>query len=162
MGAQQLRVREDGAQDLQRRLRAGRRRLVVEEIVQIEGIDRFYGVGVVGMDLEAVEVADDEERGAFQIFAVLLYLSISGLEVLVLPLVLPCEVAPLPDVGPAALTARLVSALLEGVEAAVGIGGCWRWLTEHGAEVEEMLLGGAALGERAALPARDERGDIET
>ncbi len=31
----------------------------------------------------------------------------------------------------------------------------------HEAEVEEVLLGGAALGERAALPARDECWQIE-
>ncbi len=67
-----------------------------------------------------------------------------------------------PDIGPAARAARLARALLEGIVGAVGVTGHRRGLAEHGAEVEEVLLGGAALGERAALPARDERGHIET
>jgi len=47
--------------------------------------------------------------------------------------------------------------ILDGVKAAVvGVGGGGGRLAEHGAEVEEVLLGGATLGERAALPARDE------
>jgi len=113
------------------------------------------------MHLEAVEVTDDEEGRVLQVLAVLLYLPIGGFKVLVFALVLPGEVATHPDVGPAARAARLTRALLKGVVGAVGVASRRRGLSEDGAEVEEVLLCGAALGERAALPARDECGHIE-
>jgi len=113
------------------------------------------------VDLEAVEVADDEEGWVLQVLAVLLYLPVGGREVLVLAFVLPREVAAHPDVGPTARAARLAGAFLEGVVGAVGVGGRRGGLAEDGAEVEEVLLGGAALGERAALPLGNERRQVE-
>jgi len=159
--AEQVRVCEDGAQDVQWWQGTRRCRLVVGKIAQVEGVDRFHGVGKVGVDLKAVKVADDEERRIFQVFTVLLYLSIGRLEVLMLALVLPREMATHPNIVPSTRATRLARVLLEGVEAAVGVRGCRRRLAKHSAEVEEVLLGGTALGERAALPARDERWDIE-
>jgi len=38
------------------------------EVVEREGVDALYGVGEVGVDLEAVEVADDQERRIFEVF----------------------------------------------------------------------------------------------
>ena len=39
---------------------------------------------------------------------------------------------------------------------AVGIDGRWFWLAEEVAEIEEMLLASAALGELGGLPLLDE------
>ena len=51
--------------------RAGCGRLALEQVGQREGIDSLGGVGEVGMDLEAVEVADDQERRVLEVLAVL-------------------------------------------------------------------------------------------
>ena len=53
------------------------------------------------MDHEAVEVADDQQRRVLQRLAAIAGAAECGVEVLVLALVLPAEVAALPDVGPA-------------------------------------------------------------
>ena len=63
---------------------------------------------------------------------------------------------------PNTLAARLAGALLKGVGGAIRVGRRGRGLGEDGAEIEEVLLGGTALGEGAALPLSDERGHIET
>ena len=111
----------------------------------------FDRAGEIGMHLEAVKVADDEEGRVLQVLTVLEELLIGGRPILALALVLPGEVTALPDVGPAAAAAGLARTLLEGVRAAVGVGGGRRGFAEDSAEVKEVLLGGATLGERAAL-----------
>jgi hypothetical protein len=76
------------------------------------------------MDLEAVEVADHQERQVLQILAVLEQLVIRLFQVGMLALVLPGDVPAKLDVGPAGATAGFLGAALKGVEAAgwVGIG----------------------------------------
>jgi hypothetical protein len=112
--------------------------------------------GEVGVDFEAVEVADDQQRRVFEVFAVLEELFVGGGEVFVFAFVFPAEVAAHPDVGPALAAFGFVDAAFEGVPGAVGVGGGRFGLAQQVAEVAEVLLVGAALGERGGLPFLDE------
>ena len=109
-------------------------------------MDERRRVGEVGVDLEAVEVADDEQRRVLKSLAVLQELLVGGGQVLVLALVLPGEVAALPDVGEAIAADGLLGALLEGVPVAGRVGLVGGRHAEHAAEVDEVLLGGGPLG----------------
>ena len=71
-------------------------------------------------------------------------------------LILPAEIPLHPDVGPAFSPVSLVGATLECVMAAVRIGLGRFWLLQQFAKVQEMLLGGAPLGEIRLLPFDDE------
>ena len=126
------------------------------EAGEVEGVDLLGRAGEVGVDLEAVHVADDQQRRVFQVLAVQEQLLVGGGQVLVLALVLPAEVAAHPDVGPAVAAVGLVDAALEGVPGAVGVGLGRLGLAEQVAQVEEVLLAGGALGERHLLPLGDE------
>ncbi len=114
------------------------------------------GVGPVGDDQEALEVAGDEQRRVVEGQGILLKLCQSGVEVGTLALVLPGEVAFLPDVAPAAPARGLDRPLLEAVvgTAHIDIGGLG--LVQQLAHVEEMRLGGLTLAQRRELPTRDE------
>ena len=92
------------------------------------------GVGPVGADDDARDVAGHEQRRVLQRAGVLQELPVRGLQVLVLAFVLPGEAAPAPHVGPAAAAAGLGGTLLEGVGLAGGIavGGGF---AEQGAQV---------------------------
>ena len=70
--------------------------------------------------------------------------------------VFPGEVPFHPHIGPALAAAGLVDAALERVPGALRVGGRRLGLLEQLAEIEEMLLGGAALGELRLLPLGDE------
>ena len=140
----------------------------VAELLEADLVDLLPGGGEVGVDHQAVHVAGDEERRVLEVGAVLVELEVGGVEVLVLALVLPGEVAALPDVGPAVRAVLLRSALLEGEEVAGGVDpGAIYWIAlrawgvvEEIAEVEEVLLGGGALGELDPAPLVDELGDV--
>lgn len=119
-------------------------------------MDPFGGAREVGVDLEAIEIADDEERRVFERLAVLQHLLVGGVEVLVLPFVFPAEVLLHPDVGPALTTFGFADAALEAVPGAVGVGGGRFGLAEELAEVEKVLLAGGPLGELGGLPLGDE------
>ncbi len=67
--------------------------------------------------------------------------------------VFPGEVAAVPDVGEAFAAAELFGALLEGVGLAGGVGFDRGGDAEGVAEVDEVGLGGGALGEGDAAPA---------
>ncbi len=96
-------------------------------------------------------------RGGFsEILAVEKELVVGRVEVFVFAFVLPTEVAAHPDVGPTVAALGFLDAALEGVPLAVGIGGGRFRLVEQVAEVEEMLLAGAPLGEIDLLPLGDE------
>ena len=110
--AERVGLGEDGAQQRQARR--------VEQVVQPDLDHLLDGVGEVGVDLEAVHVAHDQERRVLQDFAVLEELLVGGVEVLVLALVLPGEEALLPDVGPALAAALLARPILEGKACPVG------------------------------------------
>ena len=53
-------VAEEGSEDFKRRERAGGGDLVAIEFVEVKGVNALCGVSEVGVDLEAVEIADDE------------------------------------------------------------------------------------------------------
>lgn len=125
------------------------------EAGQIEGMHLFDRAGEVGVDLETVQVADDQQRRVFEGFAVEQQLVVGGYQVLVLAFVLPAEVAALPDVGPAVAAAGLADAALEGVEGSLGIGRGRLVLAQQFADVEKVLLAGAAFGEVGPLPLGD-------
>src|SRR4051812_36551309 len=64
---------------------------------------------------ETVQVADHQQRRVLQVLAILEQLLIGGHQATVLALVLPGEVAALPNVGEASPAPGLVGPLLEGV-----------------------------------------------
>ena len=123
---------------------------------QVEAVDLLGRAGEVGVDLEAVHVADDQQRRVIQVLAVEQQLGVGVLQVLVLALVFPAEVAAHPHVGPALAAVGLLHAVLEGVPGAVRVGLGRLGLAEQFAQVEKMLLAGAPLGEVDALPLGDE------
>ena len=63
---------------------------------------RLNRVGPVGVDAEALGVGDDQQRRVFQRHRIELQLLIGEVEVGAVLLVLPAEVAALPDIGEAA------------------------------------------------------------
>ena len=108
----------------------------------------------MGVDLGDVAVADDEQRRVVERQGVGHQLLEGGAEIAAGALVLPAEVAALPDIGPAMPGAGARGAALEAV--VVGIVG--RLDAEHGAQVEEKWLRAGAFGERVVTPSGDELG----
>ncbi len=115
------------------------------------------GAVEVGADDVAIKVADDEERGIQERFAVAKKLPVGVVEVLLFAFVLPRKAVALPDIGKAALGLRVLfdaadivkgeqlgvlhDALLETkVFAAGGISLCRRRLAEQTTEVVKMFL----------------------
>ena len=119
-------------------------------------MDRLDRPGEVGVDLEAIEVADHEERRVLQGLAILEQLLIGGLQVLVLAFILPAEPGLHPDVGPALAAVGFLDALLEGVPGAFGVHFGGFGLVQEFAQVQEVLLTGAALGKVRLSPLGDE------
>ena len=98
------------------------------------------------MDLETIEVANDEQRRAIQIFTVLEQLLIGGLEVFVFAFIFPGEKAAHPDVGETVTSRGLGDAFFKGVRVAFLIDFGWGGLAENFAESDEVLLRRAAFG----------------
>ncbi len=136
-GAKGFGVAEDAAEDVEV--------LWLGEGGEVEGVDALDRAREVGMDFEAVEVADHEERRVFEVLAVLEELAVGGGEVFVFAFVFPAEVAAHPDVGPALASLGFADAAFEGVPGAFGVGGGRFGLAEEIAEVEEVLLAGVTL-----------------
>ena len=114
---------------------------------------RFVRVaGEGGVDDDAFAVADDEQRRVVELQGVVGELLEGGGEVAAGLLVLPAEVAALPDIGPAVAAAGLFGAALEAVVFRVARLGD----AEQVAEVAEMRLRPGALGQRVVLPGGDE------
>ncbi len=114
---------------------------------------RFVGVaGEGGVDDDALAVAHDEERRVVELQGVVGELLEGGVEVAAGFLVLPAEVAALPDIGPAVAAIGLLGAALEAVVVGVARFGNAKQV----AEVVEMGLGAGAFGERVVLPGGDE------
>ena len=127
-----------------------------EQVFQRERIHSGGRVGEVGVDLDSIDVADDQQRRVFQRFAVLLQLAVGFDQVGVLALVFPGEMALVPDVRKALLAGQLFRAGFEGEEIAVGVH-FDRFLMVHQlAEIVEMRLVSRALFERCRLPPGDE------
>jgi hypothetical protein len=110
------------------------------------------------VDLDALDVADDQERRVLEVLAAVEQLLVGGLEVGVLALVLPGEDAALPDVGGAVPSPALGDALLERVVVTGGIGLVRRGLAEHPTQVDEVRLRRRLLRCGHAAPLLDERG----
>ena len=110
----------------------------------------------MGVDLEPVQVADDEQRRVLQGLAVALELLVGGPQVAVLALVLPAELALEPDVGPALLAVGRVDPPLEGVPAPGRVDVGRLVLAGEGAQVGEVGLAGGPLGQVGGPPAGDE------
>jgi len=110
----------------------------------------------VGVNLEPVHIADDQQRRIVQVLTVAQQLLIRAVEVLVLALVLPAEVPAHPDVSPALAAVVLRDAPLERVprNILVDVGG-FR-LPQQIANVEKVLLTGGPLGQRGVLPLGNE------
>ena len=150
--AQRLGLAHHGAEDAQR---SGG---VLGEIVEGDGVDDGLGVGEVGVDLDHVHVADDERGRVLKILAVVEQLAVGGGQIGVGALVLPAEVAALPDIGPALPAgAETLCARLKGV---VGAGRriVGRGHAQHSAEVDEVLLRRGALAAGVVLPLGREGG----
>jgi hypothetical protein len=77
------------------------------------GFVRVAGEG--GVDDDAFAVADDEQRRVFQLQGVVGELLEGGVEVASRLLVLPAEMAALPDIGPAIAATGFAGAALEAV-----------------------------------------------
>ena len=93
----------------------------VGEIIQHELQRLADRVRPVGADPEPVHVRDDQERRVLQRERVLPQLVERGIEVRVLPLVLPGEAVALPHVRPAPSAGVLEGAALEAVVVALGV-----------------------------------------
>jgi hypothetical protein len=150
--AEDLRVRHDGAEDPQRLRRVGR------QVVEREAVGVRDGAREVRMDLEARQVADDEERRVLERLAVVVQLAVGCGQVLTLALVLPGEVAALPDVGEAIAATELLGTLLEGIPLPSRVDVVRGGQVEHPAQVDEVLLRCGPLGALAAGPLGDELG----
>jgi hypothetical protein len=110
------------------------------------------------MHLEALEVADHQQRRIAQILAIIVELLVGLLQALVLDLVFPCKVVAEPYVGKAGAAARLADALFKGVALTrrISLGGAL--LAEEFAQIAEVRLRAGALGLRIDLPSLDKSG----
>jgi hypothetical protein len=106
------------------------------------GFVRVAGEG--GVDDDAFAVADDEQRRVVELQGVVGELLEGGVEVAARLLVLPAEVAALPDIGPAIAATGFAGAALEAVVVGVARLGDAEQIAEV---VTEMLLRPGAFGE---------------
>ena len=127
-----------------------------QKIVESEGVDLHARASEVGMDLEAVLIADNEQGRVFKVLAIAQKLAIGGSEVFVFSFVLPAEEAALPDVGEAFAVIDGRDGLLEQEAFADLVCGGGMRLAENVAQIDEMALRTLALREFAGFPALDE------
>ena len=93
------------------------------------------------MNTKPLHVAHDEKRRIFKGHGILLELHIGGLQVLMLALIFPTEMATLPDIRPPVAAGQLGCAALEAIPFPFGISLRRRRLAQQPAQVNEMLLG---------------------
>ena len=136
-GPQFFGVEEDGSENFE----AAR----VAEAFERDFVRDGYGLGEIGVDDDAVQVADDEDGRTGEGVSVEEELIVGVVQILVLALVFPAEEILFPDIGKAVAAAVLFRALFkaEGFPRWIGLGG--RGVAEHAAQVEEMLLRGGAF-----------------
>jgi hypothetical protein len=114
---------------------------------------RLVGVaGEGGVDLDDLAVADHQQRRVLQFQRVVGELLQRGAQVAPRPLVLPAEMAALPDIRPTVTTAGLAGAALETV--VVGVARLVH--AEQLAQVVEVALRAGAFDKRIVLPEGDE------
>ena len=127
-----------------------------QQVIQRQLDHALDGVGKVGVDDDALEIGDDQQRRVQQRLAVLEKLAVRLVQISVLALVLPGEIAHLPDVGPTLPAGDLAGAGLEGIPAARGVGLGRGRLAQQRAQVVEVRLAGRALLQRGVPPFGDE------
>ena len=120
-------LEEDGAEDFE----AAR----FAEFLQRDFVRGGDGLGEVGMDDDAVEVADDEEGRAGEGVAVEEELIVGVVQILVLALIFQTEEILFPDIGEAIAAAVLFRALLKAKGFARGVGPCRCGMAQHPAQV---------------------------
>ena len=125
---------------------------VGQEVGQGELVDGYRGVGEVRVELEAIKVADHQERWVVQGLSILEKLGVGSVQVLALALVLPGEVPPLPHVGEPFAALHLTGPLLEGIRVADRVGLIRRRDVQHPAQVDEVFLRGGPLGAGTPRP----------
>ena len=110
----------------------------------------------IGSNAEAHHVGDNQKRGILQYQGVLPELPERDVEIGMLALILPGEVVPLPNVSPTVAPLVFARSALEAVALTgrIGVGG--RWLVEHPAQVDEVLLGSRAFLHFGRSPLSDE------
>jgi hypothetical protein len=84
-GAERVGIGEGSLEQIERRR--------ISDVEQRKAVDFLGRVREVGVDFEAVQVADDEQRRVFQVFAIKLKLLVRFVEVPALFLVFPGEMA---------------------------------------------------------------------
>ncbi|MDT7952235.1 MAG: DNA methyltransferase [Acetobacteraceae bacterium] len=116
----------------------------VGQLLQAYLVPLGHCIGPVGANGDALDVGRDQQRRVFQRARVLQELPVRGVQVLMLPLVLPGEPPAPPHVRPALAAASLGGTFLEGIGCAgwVGVG---RRFVQRRAQVQEMLLRGGTL-----------------
>lgn len=103
-------------------------------------MSRLNHVGPGRVHLDPPHVGDDQQWRILQRPLVELQLLQRGGKISMPPLVLPCEAASFPHVGPAVTAAGLRCALLEGKPFAFRIGGDGVRVPKDGAQIVEMRL----------------------
>ncbi len=131
LGAEEVGVAEEGAEDGKGWERAGGGRFVEIEVVERESVDALRGGGEIGVDLETVEVTDDEQGRVAELFAVVVELGVGFFQVFVFAFVLQGKVVAEPNIGEALAAAGFGDGFLKGVALARGVAGGWVWLAEH-------------------------------
>lgn len=120
-----------------------------------EDVNPLFRTCEIRMDFKMLLVADRQQRRVLQVFAVIQQLQVRRVQVFMLALVLPCEMAALPNVGKALAVLDGRNVLLKGEAIAGLIGGGGMWLAQDFAQVDEMGLRGGPLGKLAGLPTFD-------
>ena len=128
----------------------------IGEVFELEGIFLRLQIGPCGENLEADRVADDKQGRVLQRGGVARELDHRLVEVSPALLILPGEIALLPNVRPAVAAARDRGAFFEGEVVAVGVVLGRRRVVEQPAQIQEMLLRRRALGQRMGFPFADE------
>ncbi|MDX1417452.1 MAG: hypothetical protein R3293_24825 [Candidatus Promineifilaceae bacterium] len=128
----------------------------VEDVFEADLVLARGIAGEVGVDLDGVDVAGDEQRRVVQRFAVELQLAVGAFEVFVRSFVFPDEVIAKIDVGESFLAAGFNGLRFEGEVAAAGIvfDGCG--VVDQTADVVEVGLGSGRFFEPDLAPLFDE------
>jgi hypothetical protein len=141
---------EEGAEDLEWRQRTRSGDLIAPEVVEVELVNALLRGSVVGVYLESVEVADDQERRIAEVFPVVVELLIGSLQIFVLLasalFVLPSEVITPPYISEPITAVNLGNGFFEGESLADSVRGGWVRLAEHRAQIYEVRLRSATLG----------------
>ena len=128
---------------------------VEEGSIDGNGDDLLRAVRKVGVDVQLLRVAGNEQWRILQRFTVLKQLLVGGGQALARPLVFDGKVPLVPDIGPAVATAQLGRAGFEGEELVLRVERGGRWVVDPGAEVEKMLLVDLSFGGCIAAPLGD-------